>query len=163
MVCPSSDCSGTGSPRDDEKFRCCAPAPPFSSLRALATEIAQGATEYGLILQAPSFGSRPPSAAGCDPQSDPPGGFSRAPGPLLPAANTTDNPASLIALLATLIGSVASKRTPSLTGPHELLTATIPYFVWFARIHSKAPRAYSTDGPSPTPRPTSFAPGPTPR
>src|SRR5215217_6015648 len=127
MTWPSIDCCGFGSPRDDEKFRCCPAWPPFSSLRELATDIAQGATEYGLILQAPSVASRPPSDDVCDAQSDPPGGSVRSPGPSLPAAKTTASPASVISRVATLIGSVASKRPPP-TGPHELFTATIPYF-----------------------------------
>src|SRR4051812_39256467 len=138
MTWPSIDCCGFGSPREEDSARCWPAWPPGSSLRELATEIAHGATEYGLILQAPAFGSRPPSA-GCVPQSDPPGGSVRAPVPLLPAANTTLSPASVISLVARLIGSLASKRALSLPGPpgpHELFTATIPYFWWFARIHS---------------------------
>src|SRR5688500_6613659 len=71
IVSPLSANCGSGSPRDEVQLSVWSPGPPAASLLVLAIESTHGATEYGLIVQEPSLGSRPASPATVE-QSEPP-------------------------------------------------------------------------------------------
>ena len=142
---PSSVVSGCGSPREDEKARAWAPAPPLMSSRADATEMTHGATESTFILQSPL-----PSLSHHEAPSG--HGWSAvllSPAPSLPAAKTTVMPASWSFFVAWSTASVKSARSePLLSGPHELLTTRMLSSGW-ARMSLKAASDQMMESPSP--------------